>query len=403
MSKSKFTQADDDLLADLGVEVETKKKADYTPREQRILSGFEEVQGFFEKHNRLPTHEAGDIFERLLAVRFDQLVKQKDCKALLEPKDHQGLFALSLESSEPDLDFDSDDALLDALGVELDSEGAITNLKYVKSRSEKERAKSEIVGERKPCNDFDQFKPLFAAVQRDLKVGRRQTVPFSKDGSIEQGNFFILTGQKAYVADVGEEFTGKDGRKEYRLRVIFDNGVESDQLMRSLQKRLWEDEAGRRITESSSGPLFDLDESDKSNLEAENTSGTIYVLKSLSKHDFVEQHRNLIHKIGVTGGDVKKRIASAKTDPTYLMADVEVIATFKLFDINKNKLENLIHRVFESAQLQIEINDRFGNPVKPREWYLVPFDVIEEAINKIRDGSLVNYIYDPSVAAFKEL
>jgi len=40
--------------------------------------------------------------------------------------------------------------------------------------------------------------------------------------------------------------------------------VESNQLMRSLQKRLWEDEAGRRISEVNYGPLFDgaVDESD---------------------------------------------------------------------------------------------------------------------------------------------
>src|SRR5699024_3047408 len=190
------------------------------------------------------------------------------------------------------------------------------------------------------------------------------------DGSIEQGNFFVLSGQKAYVADVGEEFRGTDGRREYRLRVIFDNGVESNQLMRSLQKRLWEDKTSRRISEpsyESAGPLFagTLEDNDSE-------SGTIYVLRSQSNNPFVAKHRELIHKIGVTGGKVETRIANATQDPTYLLADVEVVATYKLAGINRTKMENLFHRIFAPAKLDLEIEDRFGRPVRPQEWFLLP-------------------------------
>ena len=57
------------------------------------------------------------------------------------------------------------------------------------------------------------------------------------------------------------------------------------------------------------------------------------------------------------------------------MADVEIVATYELYNINRTKLENLIHRVFDPARLDIEIKDRFGNPVIPREWFLVPLFV----------------------------
>lgn len=261
----------------------------------------------------------------------------------------------------------------------------------MKSRAERKAA--DEIADRFVCEDFDRFKPLFEAVQNDLIEQRRKTIPFSKDGSIEQGNFFILSGQKAYIASVGEEFIGTDGRKEYRLRVIFDNGVESNQLMRSLQKRLWEDEAGRRITETSLGPLFDsvVEESDVE-------SGTIYVLRSKSEHPEIKKNANLLHKIGVTGSSVSSRIGNAKLDPTFLMADVEIVATYELFNINRVKLENLLHRFFDSARLNIQINDRFGNPVYPREWFMVPLFVIDDVVEKLKDGSLTQYKYDPNLA-----
>ena len=230
---------------------------------------------------------------------------------------------------------------------------------------------------------------MFDAVQKDLIERRRKTMPFSKDGSIEEGNFFILSGQKAYVASVGDEFIGTDGRKEYRLRVIFDNGVESNQLMRSLQKRLWEDEAGRRISDASYGPLFDGIVQDE-DIE----SGTIYVLRSKSEHPEIKPHANLLHKIGVTGGSVITRIANAKLDPTFLMADVEIIATYELYNINRVKLENLLHHFFDSARLNVQISDRFGNPIYPREWFLVPLFIIDEVVVKIQNGTLTEYCYD---------
>ena len=130
-------------------------------------------------------------------------------------------------------------------------------------------------------------------------------------------------------------------------------------------------------------------------------SGSIYVLRSKSDQPLIAKHRTLIHKIGVTGGDVERRIANARVDPTFLMADVEVIATYKLEGINRTKLENLIHRIFAPARLDIKIRDRFGNPIVPREWFLVPLFVIDEAVEKIRDGTITEYVYDPQAAQLK--
>ena len=388
MAKALFTDEDDALLAELGVDVEAKSTSSRTPREERIIAGYEEIERFVEAHGRLPQHgEDKDIFERIYAVRLDKIRSTSECKELLAGIDKSGLLGSMPNFVEKPLDDLDDDALLAELGVSHQAESDINILRHVKSRAEKKAA--EEIGGRSLCEDFDKFKPMFEAVQKDLIERRRKTMPFSKDGSIEEGNFFILSGQKAYVASVGEEFIGTDGRKEYRLRVIFDNGVESNQLMRSLQKRLWEDESGRRISDTSYGPLFD-DVVDESDIE----SGTIYVLRSKSEHVEIKPHANLLHKIGVTGGSVTTRIANAKLDPTFLMADVEIVATYELYNINRVKLENLLHRFFDTARLNIQISDRFGNPINPREWFLVPLFMIDEVVEKIIEGTLSKYQYD---------
>ncbi len=379
-----------EILDELGVDSAPKRTATRSPREERIIAGFEEIQRFVEEHGHPPIHgEDKDIFERLYATRLDQIIAQDECRSLVEEIDHQGLLAKTNRISEPKEEYNSNSELLKELGIEAPKGNDITKLKHVKSQAQKKREKADEIGTRELCNDFDKFKPLFEAVQEDLKTGRRKTLQFSKDGSIEEGNWFILSGQKAFVASIGDQFISTDGRKEYRLRVIFDNGVESNQLMRSLQKRLWEDDAGRRISDTSYGPLFDGVQ-----VEEDFASGTIYVLRSKSDHPTISENRNVIHKIGVTGGKIETRISNAKLDPTFLMAEVEIVASYELYNINRSKLEGLIHKFFAQAKLNIEIFDRFGKPVSPKEWFLVPIFIIDEVVARIKDNTLSAYKYD---------
>lgn len=396
MAKTSFTDEDDALLEELGVEVEVKNTGSRTPREERIIGGFEDIERFYEEHGRAPAHgEDRDIFERLYAVRLDKIRASEECRALLADKDKHGLLTVEPTAVVSDLDNLDDDALLSELGVLDTDENDITKLTYVKSRAEIKAA--EEIAKRNPCLDFDKFKPLFVKVQEELASGIRLTRKFKDDAQIRQGDFFILGGQKVYVAEIGVEFIAEYGRSDRRLRVIYDNGTESDILMRSLQRALNKDEASRRITDPSPGPLFS-DEIEEGDMEA----GTIYVLRSKSDHPLIKEHRDVIHKIGVTNGNIERRISNAKLDPTFLMADVEIVATYELSNINRTRLENLIHRFFEPAKLNIEIKDRFGNPVVPREWFLVPLFIIDESIEKIRDGSIVNYRYDPNLGKIVE-
>lgn len=389
-----FTDEDDALLAELGVEVEAKKVVSRTPREERVIAGFEEVQRFVEERGRTPHHgEERDIFERLYAVRLDRMRELEEYRMLLEPLDHQGLLS-GRENAVPLVSDDmDDDALLAELGIAAET-ADITELRHVRPSAEKHAA--EEIANRQRCEDFRKFKPLFEQIQNELDTGLRSTRTFELKAEIKPGSFFIVSGQKAYVAEMDEVFTNAQGRTDARLRVIFDNGTESNMLMRSLQRALNKDDAGRRITDPTAGPLF----ADQT-VGGDEASGTIYVLRSKSSHPVVAENRELVHKIGVTNMGVKKRIAGARLQPTFLMADVEVVATYELFNINRTKLENLIHRIFATARLDIEIQDRFGNPVVPREWFMVPLFVIDEAVEKIRDGTISNHIFDPKMACLK--
>lgn len=268
------------------------------------------------------------------------------------------------------------------------SEEDITILKHVASREEKRAA--EEIANRTPCEDFAKFRPLFDQVKRDLDQGVRMTREFQRTAEIKQGEFFIVGGQIAYVAELGGEFVTEYERKGRRLRVIYDNGTEGNVLARSLQKALYRDGAGRRITNPSAGPLFGNEAAGD-----DPESGTIYLLRSRSDLPEIAAHRELIHKIGVTGGSVEARIAKAAQDATYLLADVEVVATY---NINRARLESIFHRLFGAARLDLTILDRFGQPVKPKEWFLVPLQVIDDAVEKIRGGSITEFSYDPHTA-----
>ena len=288
-------------------------------------------------------------------------------------------------------DIDIDDLAAELEGV-ADADD-ITVLRHVRTSADKRAA--EEIADRKRCEDFETYKPLFERVATDLKTGLRQSQPIEAGKrAIEAGDFFVLDGITLYVAEVGEPLKTTAGEVDRRLRLIFANGTESNLLLRSLQRAFYNDPAARRLVSPESGQLAFGGEFEADDVE----SGTIYVLRSLSTDPYVAQHRDLIHKIGVTGGKVETRIANAEHDATYLLAKVEVVATYKLAGINRTRMESLFHRLFAAARLDITINDRFGHPVQPEEWFLVPLHVIDEAVRRILDGSITDVVYDPKTA-----
>jgi hypothetical protein len=282
-------------------------------------------------------------------------------------------------------------------------------MKHVRSASERnaDRNVPEEVAQRKPCQDFDEFRLDFEAVQADLETCRQSTELFKTSirSQIRKGDWFIVDGQKALVAETGEWFTPEHGERDRRLRVIFDNGTESDLLLRSLRRALNKDENSRRIVPpqaemeedfSDIGPLFSSEVED-----GDCASGAIYVARSQSDNPFVRANREILHKIGLTTGDPEKRVSNAKKETTYLFAGVELVAVYRLANINCKAFESLLHKFLARARIDLALADRFGGKVQPREWFLVPLPVVEEAVERIKDGSISNYVFEVETASMK--
>ena len=406
--KSTFTTDDDALLAELGVEATVATAKKYTSKEERIIAGFEEIQRYAKEQGRSPRHgEDRDIFERLYAVRLDKIRASTECTELLREMDVDGLLTIddAIKEDKTEYEFSSDDELLDALGVDADSDDDLTQLKHVRSRAEIKAA--EEIARRTPCEDFDLFRPVFDQVQGELDKGLRTTERYQAEGAIARGDLYIVEGNKVFVADLGDEFVDDHKRFDRRIRLVYDNGTESNLLLRSMQKALWRDPVGRRIMRVGHDPhpLFTaaerlddepmfVDEIE----EDDETAGFLYVLRSHSEHPFVAEHRELLHKIGFTRGALKQRFASTARESTFLMADVEIIASYRVANASAGKLESVLHRFFASARIDMKLREQLGGFAEPREWFLVPLPTIKQAIKLIRSGGLARARYDLATA-----
>lgn len=386
--------SDLELLRELGVELEVEKPKQYSPLEARLVAGFEDIQKFVDEHGRIPQHgDENDIFERLYAVRLDQLRKNSQALSLLKNMDTNGVLEGGTVEQDENID---DSALLKELGIEVqaDTSDDITKLRHVSPVAHRRAA--EEIANREVCRDFEEFEPLFEQVKLDLKSGVREANKKTIYGDIEIGHYYILKGQLAYIADKRDpkKATGNNGQ-DFRLRVIFDNGTESGLLMSSLQRSFYEPQNNvRAISSLSAGPLF-------GDIEDENNqSGIIYVLRTKSDLPEILPIKDAILKIGVTGDEVKRRIANAKNEATYLLGNVEIVDEYKLYNINRIKLERVLQRIFHDARLVITIKDRFGKPVEPKEWFMVTREAVAEAVQLIQSEEIQKYKYDHRTAKF---
>ncbi len=384
--KSKFTEEDAAILRALG-----QDGADMEPEqdhhEERTIAGFDEIQQFVERTGELPQSQEGiDIQERMLAVRLDHIRGLEEARSLLDPLDQAKILDRP-RPSKSNADELTDDQIVEMLSAE-ESESDIFVLRNVRSSEDREAA--DEIATRRPCKDFAFFRKKFEQVKKDIDSGIRKSFRFEKMADIVEGRFFILGGQIAYVDSVGETIHTKHRRNDARLRVIFDNGTENNMLLRSLQRGLLKDEAGRRISEPDPGPFLRNWKE-----KGEVPHATVYVLRSNSKDPEVADLRNRLHKIGVTTTDIRRRLSGAHLQPTYLMASVEWVTDYELFDVNHKQVEKVIHKALSHVRYNKPIEDRFGNFVKPREWFIVPDFIIQEVVDRIRDRSITDYYYDP--------
>ena len=315
---------------DLGLLEVKVTAATVSTDETRILQSLEEINTFIDRFNRLPGEtDKPSVSEQGLKFKLSGLRGSNEHYELLKPHDRHNLF--KAEEEPVSLDDILDDDLLSSPADD------IFTFKHARPSSEKPDMPDK-VSQREICEDFDLFKPIFDQCAQDLKSGKRISRPFAKEQEISAGEFFILNGVLVYIAEVGEPEI-RNGKKNARLRTIFDNGTEGNNLLRSLATELYKDPSGRRITSPDAGPLFE-DEVD----DGDTQTGMVYVLRSLSGDPVITKLDGLLHKIGFTKGKMEVRIQNAENDPTFLMAPVHPVATYALYNIDKVKLENLLHR-----------------------------------------------------------
>jgi len=247
------------------------------------------------------------------------------------------------------------------------------------------------VAKRKPCKEFDQFEPLFKLCQSEMAVGERVQVKFKSERQIEPKTMFVLQGLLCYVAGIGDWKKRKSATDyDARLLCVFENGLESNMLKRSLSSALWKDKNSRQVINSDQLQMFEESSKVKEDDEA---TGCIYVLRSLSDDPQIVAIENL-YKIGFSSQLVADRIDNAAKEPTFLMADVVPVVEFQTYNLNPQKLEKLLHTFFAAACLNLDVFDGDGKRHTPREWFIVPLHIIETAVELLINGEIVNYRYD---------
>lgn len=351
-------------------------------KEQRLVASFGEIADFVRQHGRPPEKGAEEVGEMMLSHRLESMAASEEQRELLAPYDDLDILA----APEPP---DSLEAALaeDSLGLLESPEEDIHTLRHVPKPS----AQPEEIARRRPCEDFERFEPMFKACQEELRGGARRLVKFRDEQAVKEGAFYVLNGVLVFVAEEGERKV-EHGRKNARLRCVFENATEADLLLRSFASRLYR--FGKTVTEPEERTRLEVEE----RLSGE--TGFVYVAKSLSEDPEVRTIQDL-HKIGFTTGSAERRVAEAVGSSTFLDAPVKLVETFEMPRSIAGKVEALLHRFFAAARIDVWF-ERNGLPaVDAREWFSVPLEVIEEAVGLIESDGIQSYEYDPDERRIK--
>jgi len=394
-SKKLFEIFEDDKSGILDVK---SSNTPYKSEDDRLAGSYQEIADFCKQNKREPQLGNG-VLETTLYFRLKGIRENSDKSAILASKDSLGLL---LKPTEKEIRSIDDIFSNDNLGI-LDSDAeSIFTLKHVPKQDTRESA--DFIANRKPCKDFKKYECLFKEIQHDLSTEKRKLIKFS-ELNLKEGNFYVHNGILLYLESTNLEIapqkykSGSRIRKDGRTRCIFENGTQSNMLYRSLYKALLNN--GKTVTKTKEEIAAELSKKTGSITDEDRECGFIYVLKSCSKVDKIVTIEDLF-KIGYSNIPVEERIKNATVEPTYLMAPVKIVTTYKCYNLNPQKLELLLHTFFGTSCLNIDVFDNNGKRHIPREWFIAPLNVIEQAIELIISGEIVDYKYDSVIQAIIE-
>lgn len=369
------------LDADVDGLLDAPEKPQKVTSSDRLERAFLEIVEFYRAHGQVPSSSTRDIAERKLGARLDGFLASDERAAAVKHLDEFGLLEAPEAPASIDELLDGDD-LDDLLG---DDDSGILDVSDLPVMKRPESPDS--VAQRVKSEDFELYEPLFKAKHAELADGTFQLMPFTGLDLIREGVFFVLNGVMCFVAEVGEDVdlvVGGKPKQKQRLKVVFENGTESAMYKQSLMTRMYE--AQGQVLARTEHDVADI-------LDGDMESGHIYVLQSLSTDPLIAQMKDL-HKIGFSTTSVEQRIKNAVKSPTYLMAPVKVVADYRLYNVKASWLEHLLHRVFAEVRLDLTQVDRKGRDYDPSEWFVVPRDVINQAVAMIMSGEITSYVYD---------
>lgn len=396
MSNKKKISLDDIFNDDEFGLLDSKEKAsNIKTADQRLIDSFEEINAFVDKNGREPN--TSSMSEYGLLARLKNIRENEQQKISLKPYDKHNLLG-EVEIPKASIDDILND---DEFGL-LEPDSDLSIFKYKHISKEDEREKADFVAQRKPLkeDEFKLYEAMFQKVHQEIKDGRRKIIPFmNTEKNLHVGNFYLIDGVMLYLkeANLKKTFWEKSGgreRIEGRTFTIFENGTYSNMLYRSLGKQI--QKSGKLITNTHEGINNELYVNAGMVKEEDIKTGWIYVLKSKSNHPEISKIENLF-KIGFSSTHIDERIKNAKNEATYLYAEVSKVSSYVCYNRNADKLEQLLHRFFAEACLNIDIEIIQGKRITPREWFVVPFEEIERAIELILNEQIVNYKYDREV------
>lgn len=400
MDKKKLTLDDIFKDDDFGLLDSKAKSSNIKTDEDRLIDVFEEINVFVDKNSREPNQSS--MSEYGLMAKLKTIRENEAQKRILKPYDKHNLLG-HVEMEKQSIDDILNDDELNLLSDEND----LDIFKFKHTPKQVDRGETDFVAQRKAIKEkeFEKYEQLFNQVHKELKEGKRKILEFKDvEKHLLEGRFYVLDGLILYLEEVDWK-REKDGlkvstlrRKDGRTRIVFENATLSNMLYRSLAKSLYNN--GKMITdriEKSEESLFVNAGLVK---EEDIPNGWIYVLKTKSTKKELANLKDL-YKIGFTSTYVDERIKNARNEATYLFADVQKVESYKIYNRNADKLENLLHRFFANACLNIDLFDEKGQRLNPREWFIVPLEVIKEAIELIINENIINYEYDPMAKKIK--
>jgi hypothetical protein len=389
--ESKYNTLDDIFNdSEFGNFVSSKPINPIITLDDRLIESFNEINTFIDEHGHEPTNMR-DMNERKLVKRLEGIRSDPKKIVALKSYDKHDLLQIEEKPIESLDDILQDNFLADILDADSSALG-IFDLKHVKHSSE--RQATDFVSRRKVCKNFAKYEPLFKQCQAELKSGARKLIKFNEQNLVPN-TYFVVNGVLGYLETVYDLVKDKNSKFDGRIYCVFENGTESNMLFRSLGKMLYDN--GQLVSLSNTESITEFNQGFNVINDGDKSTGYIYILKSKSTNPKVANIDNL-YKIGYSTIPVEERIKNAETEATYLMASVEIVSVYECYNLNPQKFEHIMHTFFAQACLNLDVFGEESKRYNPREWFILPLSVIEQAIDLIISGDILNYSFNSKLS-----